>query len=240
MFSFTQPFGVHETKKKQIKNRHMKQLSFILILFCSGLYFSCGVKDKNQNNNLQKFRALAKFVSREGGNKVQISKYVIIKGFSEFTFEGDTISVGYYFNKENNIKFDTVLLTLNKYSEVTKIKNYFICPDFDANTGIQKAKIQYIESAYWEGCETGKGECKPLTFKRSPGEKNWFLIMPCGGTQTSITIKGTDNSYKKELNLFHNNCPPFIELTDMTDGKYSANMLSCGLGGTIYFVLKTI
>lgn len=47
------------------------------------------------------------------------------------------------------------------------MKNYFVCPDYDGQTNIQKAKIEYIDFDYWEGCETGGSECKPLTFSRT-------------------------------------------------------------------------
>ncbi|MCZ2357356.1 MAG: hypothetical protein LC115_11850 [Bacteroidia bacterium] len=117
------------------------------------------------------------------------------------------------------------------------MKNYFICPNYDGTANIQKAKVEYIGFDYWEGCETGKGNCNPLTFKRTKNEKNWFLLMPCGGTETAITISG--KSFSKELHLYHDNCPPYIELTSLTDGQYTANMRACGLGATVTFNLTT-
>jgi len=61
--------------------------------------------------------------------------------------------------------------------------------------------------------------------------------MPCGGTETTITISG--QNFKKKLHLFHDSCPPYLELTNLNDGQYSVNMIACGLGGTIIFNLVT-
>ena len=130
-------------------------------------------------------------------------------------------------------------MTLKKYEGQTQIKNYFICPNYDATLGIQRAKISYIDFEYWENCETGKGECKPLNFTRTKDEKNWFLIMPCGGTETSVTVSSADNTYSQKQHLFHDKCPPFLALTDLKDGKYFAQMMASGLGGRVEFNLRT-
>jgi hypothetical protein len=165
-------------------------------------------------------KALAKLVSNEKNS----SGFAILKDFSDTTIAGKTITVGHYYSKEN---FDTVLLTLNKES----VENYYIC------TSIQKAKISYISFDYWNDCETGKGKCNPLTFTRNNQEKNWFLIMPCGGTETKIIVSG--NSFNQQIHINHRGCPPFIELTNLPDGEYHANMFACGLGGGVTFNLKT-
>lgn len=187
---------------------------------------------------MTEFKALAKLVSGGEGSKIYIAKYKIIKDFTDTTF-ADTINVGYYFYKDNTQQFDTVLLTLRKYEGQTKTENYFICPDYDVKLGIQKANIKFIDFDYWEGCETGKGECKPLTFTRTKDEKNLYLIMPCGGTESSITVSSSDKTFSQEQYLFHDNCPPFLALTDLKDGKYFANMIACGLGGQVEFNLTT-
>ncbi|TKK64865.1 hypothetical protein FC093_21675 [Ilyomonas limi] len=214
-------------------------LLFLTTFLLTQALQSCGQTQKQSVPTSQHLKALAKFVSYEGGDKIHFSKFAILKDFSDTTFAGDTITVGYYFYKANSQQFDTVLLTLNKYPEPTTIKNYFICPDYDAKIGIQQAKIDVIDFEYWEGCETGKGDCKPLTFTRTASQKNWFLIMPCGGTETEISLAGIDHSFNQKLHLFHDGCPPCIELTNMRDGKYSANMVACGLGGQVNFSLAT-
>lgn len=215
----------------------MKSTSFLSILLLTIALSSCG-QIKKEKVSATEFKALAKLISGGEGSKIHIAKYKIIKDFTDTTF-ADTINVGYYFYKDNAEQFDTVLLTLRKYEGQTQIESYFICPDYDAKLGIQKAKVNFIYSDYWEGCETGKGKCNPLSFTRTKDEKNWYLIMPCGGTETSVNISSSDNFFSQQQHLFHDKCPPFLALTDLKDGKYLANMLACGLGGSIEFNLTT-
>lgn len=215
----------------------MKTNTIFTILLLAFALSSCGQNLKIKDPKTE-YRALAKLISPGEGSKIYIAKYKIIKDFTDSTF-ADTIHVGYYFYKDNAQPFDTVLLTLNKYEGKTALANYFICPDYDARSGIQKAKISFIDFDYWEGCETGKGDCKPLTFTRTKDEKNWFLIMPCGGTETSVTVSSADNTFSQKQHLFHDGCPPFLELTNLKDGKYFANMFACGLGGGVQFNLIT-
>ena len=215
----------------------MKATSVLTTLLLTFALSSCGQTTKVKVSTTE-FKALAKLVSGGEGSKIYIAKYKIIKDFTDTTF-ADTINVGYYFYKDNTQQFDTVLLTLRKYEGQTKTENYFICPDYDAKLGIQKANIKFIDFDYWERCETGKGECKPLTFTRAKDEKNSYLIMPCGGTETSITVSSSDKTFSQEQHLFHDKCPPFLALTDLKDGKYFANMVACGLGGQVEFNLTT-
>lgn len=215
----------------------MNRLKNILTILLLGLTLtSCGQTQTTDNKN-ESYKVLAKLISFEGGDKVHFAKFKIIKNLSDTVVMNDTIIVGYYNYKEPDGNIDNVLLTIKKYDGQTLMKNYFICPEYDGKNNIQKAKIEYIDFDYWEGCETGKGDCKPLTFSRTEKENYWFLIMPCGGTETAITISG--RNFNKELHLNHDNCPPYLDLSNLVDGKYSANMRACGLGGTVTFNLTT-
>ena len=185
----------------------------------------------------ENYQALAKLISFDGGNKVQFAKFKILKNLSNSSFLSDTITVGYYNYKEPVNIADFVLLHLNKYDGQTTMNNYFICPNYDGKIGIQSAKIEFIDFDYWEGCEAGKQDCKPLTFTRMENQKNWFLIMPCGGTETDVKISG--KNFSQDMRFQPGNCPPMLELTNMLDGKYFANMTSCNLGGTVTINLKT-
>ena len=211
----------------------MKKVVVITLVFLS--VFSYGqTASIYQNEN---FRALAKLISLEGGDKIHYAKFKILKNLSDTLNLKDTITVGFYNYMQPDNDLDYVLLTLEKYNGQTSLRNYFICPDYDGKIGIQKIKIDFIDFDYWEGCETGRGECKPLTFTRPVSERNWFLIMPCGGTMTKVFISGED--FSKELNLNYYECPPYLDLTNLADGKYSAYMLACGLGGNVNFILIT-
>jgi hypothetical protein len=215
----------------------MKPTTIFTILLLTLALASCAQTTKNKTLSTT-YKALAKLVSAGEGSKIYVAKYKIIKDFTDTTF-ADTINVGYYFYANNTQQYDTVLLTLTKYEGQTTTENYFVCPDYDARIGIQKATINFIDFDYWEGCETGKGACKPLNFTRTRGEKNWFLIMPCGGTETSVTVSSADMSFSDQQHLFHDKCPPFLELTNLKDGRYFANMRACGLGGSVEFNLTT-
>ena len=215
----------------------MKAITRFTILLLTLALVLCGQSTKIKNSKTE-FKALAKLVSSGEGSKIHIAKYKIIKDFADTIF-ADTINVGYYFYKNNTQLFDTALLTLTKYEGQTKVENYFICPDYDAKLGIQKAKVNFIDFDYWENCETGKGKCKPLNFTRSIDEKNWFLIMPCGGTETKVIVSSSDKTFSQEQHLFGVSCPPYLDLTNLKDGKYFAQMMACGLGGQVEFNLTT-
>lgn len=191
-----------------------------------------------QANN-DTIQVIAKLISPGQGSKIYIAEYKVIK-VVKGTLTNDTIKVGYYFYNEYENSPDTALLNLTTYTGNTKTTDYYIFPDYDAKKGIEKVKISYVDFDYWEGCETGKGECKPLTFIRGTKDENWFLFMPCGGTATSVTLtaSGQNNPIQK-TNIGHSECPPIFDLTDLADGKYFAYMLACGLGGQIEINLTT-
>jgi hypothetical protein len=216
----------------------MKRLKNILTILFFCLTFTSYGQTKNEYFKEPSFQVLAKFISFNGGDKLHSATFKVLKNMNDSIQLKDTITVWYYNYLQPDTTLDYVLLTLNKYDRQSNvIKNNLHCIDNDGKTGIQSAKIEFIEFDYWEGCETGKGECKPLTFTRTEKEINWFVIMPCGGTETAIAISG--QNFKKELHFNHDNCPPYLDLSNMNDGKYSANMRACGLGGTVEFSLIT-
>jgi len=216
----------------------MNRLKNILTILFFGLTLTSSGQTQTTELKNYNYKILAKLISFEGGDKIHFAKFKIIKNLSDSLVVNDTIIVGYYNYKEPDENIDNVLLTIKKYEGLTSMKNYFICPEYDGKKNIQKAKIEYIDFDYWEGCETRKGDCKPLVFSRTEKEKNWYLIMPCGGNITSISITGVN--YIKELHLEHNNCPPYLDLSNLNDGNYSASMMACGLGGTVTFNLITM
>ncbi len=63
--------------------------------------------------------------------------------------------------------------------------------------------------------------------------------MPCGGTETKVTVSSSDIFFSLKQHLFHDKCPPLLELTNLKDGKYFAQMIACGLGGQVEFDLTT-
>jgi hypothetical protein len=64
--------------------------------------------------------------------------------------------------------------------------------------------------------------------------------MPCGGTATTVTLTSTGQTNPiQKTSIGHSECPPIFDLTQLTEGKYFANMLACGLGGQIEINLTT-
>jgi hypothetical protein len=177
-------------------------------------------------------KVIAKLLSNEGDSKIYINKYKIIK-LLKGSLTNDTFDVGYYGYKSYNDTLETALLTIFQYTGPSKVMDYYIFPNYDAKSGIEKVKVSIIDFDYWEGCETGKGTCNPLFLNRNKNEK-WYLLMPCGGTQTSVTLFfSNQNKPIQKLNITHEGCPPMFELTNLEDGKYFLNMISCRLGGTV-------
>ncbi len=212
------------------------------VIICSLSLVSCGQKKETEiikENNLKtkSFQVLAKFIENNGGDKVHTIKYKVLKNLSENEI-AETIKVGFYNYKVYEKIQDTVLLTIENYT-LQKIKNYYLFPDYDAKKGIESATINYVNFKYWENCETGN-ECIALNFNRKSEIKKWFLILPCGGTETEVTLnKSGENKPIMKTKIENSKCPPYFELTELEDGKYFANMIACGLGGTIEFNIKT-
>ena len=218
----------------------MKKIFTIII--CSLSLVSCGqnketeiVKEVNLKTN--SFQVLAKFIQNNGGDKVHTIKYKILKNLSENEI-AKTIEVGFYNYKIYEKKQDTVLLTLENFT-LQKIKNYYIFPEYDAKKGIENVRIDYVDFKYWENCEIGN-ECNAINFSRKSELVKWFLILPCGGTFTDLTLtKSGEIKPIKTIKTENSKCPPYFELTELKDGKYFANMIACGLGGKIEFNIKT-
>ena len=214
-----------------------------IIIICSLSLVSCGQKKETERikENISKtksFQVLAKFIQNNGGDKVHTIKYKILKNLSENKI-AETIEVGFYNYKVYEKAQDTVLLTIENYT-LQNIKNYYIFPDYDAKKGTENVKVDYIDFKYWENCEIGN-ECKPLNFSRKSEKEKYFLILPCGGTETEVTLtKSGENKQLEKVKIENSKCPPYFELTELKDGKYFANMIACGLGGKIEFNLKTI
>lgn len=215
------------------------KLKSVLLVACMiWALLSCGQATKEVVEPGQ-YTVLARFISFEGGDKISFARFYVIKDLAGNSIPRDTIFVGFYNDQPPENDLGDVILNLDPYKGTASQKNYFICAGYDGKTGIQKTRIDHISFAYWEGCETGKDNCTPLQFTRPQTGKRWFLVMPCGGTETAVTISGLNNGYSKKLHLFSDGCPPCIELTEMADGKYSAFMMACGLGGGIGFSLVT-
>lgn len=189
---------------------------------------------QGKNDTIQ---VIAKQINLGVGSKIHIAQYEVIKVLKG-NVSNKVISVGYYFYNELENAPDTALLNLTTYTGGLAAKDYFIFPEYDQKKGSEKILVSTVEFKYWEGCEIGRGPCKPLIFHRDAENSRWFLIMPCGGTSTSVTLSDSTRIVGK-VGVNADQCPPVFELTNLKDGIYLATMLACGLGGSIEFLIST-
>ena len=100
--------------------------------------------------------------------------------------------------------------------------------------------VKTLDFDYLEGCETGKGNCKPIEIFRQNRQDSVLLVFPSGGTQSDVYLHSAKN---KKLELHDKKVSgqgkPTLNLTNLDDGEYSANIISCGLGGSCLVRLKT-
>lgn len=204
-----------------------------------GFLFSLLSFGKADNDSIQ---VIARLVSSGQGKEIHTDKYKVLKVLKG-KVNKSFIDV-YYYPKDLPNSPDTVLLHLLRFPGDTNTVGCYMFPDYDAKKGIEKVKLSYVSFDDWEKCETGIGDCKPLTFTRNLKTKYWFLIMPCGGSYTTLTLsqkpgipKENDIIQKEEIS--NSECPPIFNLTQLEDGKYFAYMLACSLGGQIELNLKT-
>ncbi len=99
-----------------------------------------------QTNN-DTIQVIAKLIAPGQGDKIHIAKYKVIK-VVKGKVTNDTIKVGYYFYNAYQNEPDTALLKLMTYTGETKLKDYYIFPNYNANKGIEKVKISFLELNY--------------------------------------------------------------------------------------------
>ena len=104
----------------------------------------------------------------------------------------------------------------------------------------KKVVLQTLDFAYLEGCETGKRDCKPIEIVRQSRQDSVLLIFPSGGTQSDVYLHSAkDKSLELHDQKVSGQGKPTLNLTNLDDGEYAANIISCGLGGSCLVRLKT-
>jgi hypothetical protein len=104
----------------------------------------------------------------------------------------------------------------------------------------QKTIIQTLEVAYLEGCETGKGACKPVEILRQTKQDSILLVFPSGWTESHVYLRSaTDKRIELHDRRKAGQGEPTLDLTKLDDGEYTAGIASCGLGGSCKIMLKT-
>ncbi len=103
-----------------------------------------------------------------------------------------------------------------------------------------KTIIKTLDFAYLEGCETGKGACKPVEILRLTKQDSILLVFPSGGTESHVYLRSATDK-RIELHDWRKagQGEPTLYLTKLDDGEYTAGIASCGLGGSCMIRLKT-
>jgi len=112
--------------------------------------------------------------------------------------------------------------------------------------------VHKVEFNYMEGCETGKGDCKPVVLIRQSLQDSIKVIFPIGGTASSVHIypdtsfirwiRGNPSDQPTPLrndNKTFSEGNPILDLTGLPDGKYIPHMSSCNLGASFEVIIKT-
>ena len=129
-------------------------------------------------------------------------------------------------------------MTTLKFTKTFFILTFFVLTVSCIQTKLNKNFIvKTLDFDYLEGCETGKGNCKPIEIFR---QNSVLLVFPSGGTQSDVYLHCAKN---KNLQLHDKKVSgqdkPTLNLTNLDDGEYAANIISCGLGGSCLVRLKT-
>jgi hypothetical protein len=206
----------------------MRSLIIILILLAQ----TCFGQDSPDT-----LRILAQQIEPGEGSKIHIAKYKVLKVL-EGELNVSTIFVGYADYRGINHSTEPVLLTLLKYTGNSSIEHYYHYPNYNALKGAEKVNVFSVSQSYWEACETGKGACEPLIFYKDSKLKKTFLLLPCGGSETAVSLfKGEE--ILLDGTWWYNDCPPMFDLISLGDGDYFVSMYACAMGGGIRFTLKT-
>ena len=97
-----------------------------------------------------------------------------------------------------------------------------------------------IDANYWEACETGEGPCDTLIIERNSLIDSIQLVMPCGGTFTTVKLfENNKEAPLRSLSIGYEDCPPTFDLTELKDGNYLIYMTACNLGGPVYITLTS-
>ncbi len=110
---------------------------------------------------------------------------------------------------------------------------------FAQTTADKNVIIKTLDFDYLEGCETGKGDCAPIEIYRQNKQDSILLIFPSGGSYSDVYLKSKALKVDLHDQKSYSQGKPKINMTGLPDGEYSANIVSCGLGGSCIIKLKT-
>ena len=201
----------------------MKTLLSTLAILC----FALASAQENQT-----LKIIAKRVSTPECDKICKAKYTVLQ-VVEGNLSSSTIEIGWQNGKSLADSPETAVLTVIP----TKLKDYYIFPEYDEAKGVGPSRIEYTTRADWEACETGG--CKTLNIKRKSANDECFIVVPCGGTYTVVKLTDGKGKRIREINADYSKCPATLHVTGVPDGKYNATVVSAGLNGKIEVIIAT-
>lgn len=216
----------------------MKSHSFLILALLT-IGFAFGQTESDT------IRVIAEKISEGKGDNVQIAKFKVLATFYEDIYERDTIYVVYHFHTvpENQSLPDTALLSLNKYEGDSSNTHFWAAVDYHAGKNIQPAKVDIL---YFDQFESFTDKTT-LDLTRKKGQRNWYIIMPFGGSVINAlllkkplkpghpenwVLQSSDAAWPEPL--------PALNLSDIKDGKYYIGLSACNLGGTVKIRIKTL
>ena len=206
----------------------MKNLFLLFSLIISTLSF--GQQDTDT------LKLIARYNSFWFGDNYTYGNYTVLYEIEGHVAKGQITVASTSGLGLNNVK-DTVLLTVIRHND-SDIPS-FNFPEYDAKNNAEKVKLFVVYHDFMEGCETGQGLCEDQVFTRDFAGQPAFIIMPCGGTFSTVYLRHSSALLVQEKSVKAAECPPFFDVTDLKDGDFSISMMSCGLGGAFNIKLKS-
>lgn len=120
-----------------------------LIILLAFIAAGCEKKDPSPEKAPQ-LKVIAKRIAPPDCDKLCLAKYVVLNSIVGNLKTNDTVTVGYYSYQEYKDAPETAILTLEEYAGKSKIKNYFIFPDYDARKGLEPINIGVLKAGKTE------------------------------------------------------------------------------------------
>lgn len=136
---------------------------------------------------------------------------------------------------------------------LTTIVLFFVLAVLSSYGLTQNIIVYSVGRDYLEGCETGSRACKSVTLTRRTLQDSIRIIFPNGGTQSDVYLYAKNSEYLNRLREVITSHPEplrhdrkfssqgdlTIDVTGVSDGKYVAQMVSCGFGGHLEIIILT-
>lgn len=194
--------------------------SIFLIVF---IYLTSPCLGQTSNDTI---KVIARQIDNRNADNKQLKKYEVLKVL-QGTLTNDTINVHFQQSIEDQSLSQTVLLALSIRPLLVDNHDKNLFPIYTAEA-IESVKIVLFEFVDWTYCESENASSKSTIINRDKVDDKLFLIAPCTktGSMISLIARGMDQAIQ-EISVRGLECPPAIELTNLSDGRYTVYLSSC-------------